>query len=200
MARPIKTGDLRRGQRGITYLVVLYLVALVGMGLASLGTFWKEERQRDNERELLYIGEQFGVALQHYYDASPGVTKEYPHRLEDLLEDKRQPVVRRHLRQIFVDPMTGQRDWVAVMNGGQITAIQSASDGEPLIRSGFPPEWKAFASAMKYSEWVFSPLKNNPWPNVATVEPKSDGVDQARDTTPALRHAAAPASTQARTR
>ena len=111
-ARPTATGRAgggntpdRRRQRGLTYLIVLFLVALVGMGLAALGSVWVTDSQRERERELLFIGEQFGVALQRYYDASPG-TKEYPRRLEDLLEDRRFQVPRRHLRQIF--PQSGQ--------------------------------------------------------------------------------------------
>src|ERR1035437_4568653 len=110
-ARPTATGRAgggntpdRRRQRGLTYLIVLFLVALVGMGLAALGSVWVTDSQRERERELLFIGEQFGVALQRYYDASPG-TKEYPRRLEDLLEDRRFQVPRRHLRQIFPDPL-----------------------------------------------------------------------------------------------
>ena len=146
-----------RGQRGITYLVVLFLMALVGMGLASLGTFWDAELQRGRERELLFIGEQFGVALKRYYDASPGV-KEYPRRLEDLLDDRRHQTVRRHLRQLFADPLTGKRDWVLVMNDGQITAVHSRSNGVPFVRTGFPQDWAVFSGAQTHAEWVFTPL------------------------------------------
>ena len=147
-----------RSQRGITYLIVLFLIALVGMGLAFLGTFWDTELKRGRERELLFIGEQFGVALKRYYDASPGV-KEYPRRLEDLLDDRRHQTVRRHLRQIFADPLTGKRDWVLVMNGEQITAIHSRSKGVPFVHTGFPPDWvDQFSGASTYADWLFTPL------------------------------------------
>lgn len=106
------------------------------MGLAALGTVWQTEMQREREHELLFIGEQFGLALWRYYEASPDA-KAYPRRLEDLLEDRRHAVPRRHLRQIFVDPLTGRRDWVVIMSGGQITAVRSRSQGEPIVRAGF---------------------------------------------------------------
>ena len=147
----------RRDQRGVTYLVVLFLVALVGMGLAALGTVWATDVQREKERELLFIGEQFGVGLQRYYEAVPEL-KSYPRHLEDLLEDRRHLVPRRHLRQIFVDPLTGKRDWVVVMAGDQIVAVHSRSKAVPIVRNGFPPEWEAFSNAHAHAEWVFSPL------------------------------------------
>lgn len=147
----------RRSQCGVTYLVVLFLVALVGMGLAALGTVWTTDAQREKERELLFIGEQFGVALQRYYEASPAI-KTYPRRLEDLLEDRRHPAPRRYLRQIFVDPLTGQRDWVVVMAGDQIVAVHSRSQAVPIVRHGFPPEWETYANAHAHAEWIFSPL------------------------------------------
>jgi len=153
-----------RGQRGVTYLVVLFLVALVGMGLAALGTVWSTDVQREKERELLFIGEQFGVALQRYYEASPA-TKTYPRRLEDLLEDRRHLVPRRYLRQIFVDPLTGHRDWVVVTAGDQIVAVHSRSQAMPIVHNGFPPEWEAFANAHAHAEWIFSPLN----PRIGTV-------------------------------
>lgn len=127
------------------------------MGLAALGTVWQTEMQREREHELLFIGEQFGLALWRYYEASPDA-KAYPRRLEDLLEDRRHAVPRRHLRQIFVDPLTGRRDWVVIMSGGQITAVRSRSQGEPIVRAGFPPGREEFAGATTHAEWLFTPL------------------------------------------
>ena len=182
--RPTATGRCRladrRGQSGVTYLVVLFLVALVGMGLAALGTVWATDVQREKERELLFIGEQFGVALQRYYEASPAI-KAYPRRLEDLLEDRRHLVPRRHLRQIFVDPLTGQRDWVVVMAGDQIVAVHSRSQAAPIVRNGFPPEWEAFSNAHAHAEWIFSPLVPRIGPVVSSAVREFQGSQPGND-------------------
>lgn len=183
-APPTATGNgIRHGQRGVTYLIVLFLVALVGMGLAALGTVWQTEVQRDRERELLFIGEQFGVALKRFYDASPGV-KEYPHRLEDLLEDRRHQVSRRHLRQIFPDPLTGKRDWVVIMVGGQVTAVRSRSEGVPIVHTGFPEDWKQFTEAHTHAEWIFTPLAPRPGTLQASVAPPNVPTPDVSDAPP----------------
>jgi len=182
--RRIATGRCRlagrRGQHGVTYLVVLFLVALVGMGLAALGTVWTIDTQREKERELLFIGEQFGVALHRYYEASPAI-KAYPRRLEDLLEDRRHLVPRRYLRQIFADPVTGQRDWVVVMVGDQIVAVHSRSQAMPIVRNGFPPEWEAYANAHAHAEWIFSPLVPRIGPVVSSAVREFQGSQPATD-------------------
>lgn len=160
--RPLRSG--RAGwagphrQRGITYLITLFLVALVGMGLAALGTVWETEAKRERERDLLFIGQQFSTALWRYYEASPGI-KEYPRRLEDLLEDRRQQTVQRHLRQIFVDPVTAERDWGVEVVAGRIVAVHSRSTAEPLLRAGFPSGLEDLAGAKTYSAWIFRSQK-----------------------------------------
>lgn len=51
------------GQRGFTYLGVLLLVALMGGALAAAGQLWSPASQRDRERDLLWIGNQYALAL-----------------------------------------------------------------------------------------------------------------------------------------
>lgn len=185
----------RRGQRGVTYLIVLFLVALVGMGLAALGTVWQTEMQRERERELLFIGEQFANALWRYYDSSPE-PKTYPRRLEDLLEDRRHQVPRRHLRQIFVDPMTGRRDWVLIVVGGQITAVRSRSTATTIVHAGFPPGWEELAGAKTHAEWLFTPLApraGTTAPAATAAAPDAAATDAAQGSAATAVQASAPA-------
>jgi len=102
--------------RGFTYIGLLIAVVLLGIGLALVGEVWNTAVKRDRERELLFVGDQFRQAIGRYYESSPGV-KQYPRKLEDLLEDKRFPVMKRYLRRIYLDPMTGKADWGLVMQG-----------------------------------------------------------------------------------
>ena len=87
----------------------------------------------------------------------PG-SQQYPQRLENLLADNRFPNVRRHLRRIYRDPMTGSTDWGLVRgpNGG-IVGVYSTSTAQPLKTANFPKDYAAFAGAPSYRDWVFAP-------------------------------------------
>lgn len=152
----MRTGSGAAGrQRGFTYLGVLFLVALMGAALAGAGQLWGTASQRARERELLWVGSQYAQALRSYYRSSVG-TAQYPERLEDLLEDKRVPTVRRHLRRLYPDPITGSLDWGLVRSfDGRITGVYSRSEREPLRTGNFPPQWSDFAGTTSYSSWRF---------------------------------------------
>ncbi len=141
---------------GFTYLGVLFLVALVGAGLVSVAEVWHTLAQHDKETELLFIGNQFRSAIERYYGASPGAAQ-YPKSLEDLLEDKRFPNVRRHLRRIYVDPMTGKSEWgLTQLEGVGIVGVHSLSDAVPLKQANFAARDAAFVGAKTYRDWVFA--------------------------------------------
>lgn len=144
----------RRGQRGFTYLGVLILVALAGVALAGAGELWSTASKRDKEAQLLFAGDAFRRAIGSYYEGSPGA-KQFPQRLEELLEDKRLPVTRRHLRRIYVDPMTGKPEWGLVKHGDRIVGVHSLSGEKPLKTANFRPEDDAFKGSGAYSDWRF---------------------------------------------
>lgn len=149
------TGSARPRQGGFTYLGVLFLVALMGTALAGTGLLWATASQRARERELLWVGSQYAQALRSYYRASVGVAQ-YPQRLEELLEDRRVPSVRRHLRRLYPDPITNSLDWGLVHSfDGRITGVYSRSERQPLKIAGFPPQWADFAGTTRYSAWRF---------------------------------------------
>lgn len=140
---------------GYTYVVVLIWIALAGVGLALTGSLWSTTAQREREEELLFIGDEFRRAITSYYESSPGVQR-FPTTLSALVRDERYPVVRRHLRKIYVDPMTGKPEWGLVRQAeGGIVAVHSMSDGHPLRTGNFTGAREAFAGKRKYSEWVF---------------------------------------------
>jgi type II secretory pathway pseudopilin PulG len=146
-----------RRQGGFTYVGLLLLLALAGTALAGAGTLWSTESRRDREAHLLFTGEQFLDAITAFRERTPaGQQPRFPRRLDELLEDKRWPTTRRHLRQVFVDPMTGTRDWGLVRGpGGEIMGVHSLADGKPLKRANFPERMEAFAVADSYRDWRF---------------------------------------------
>lgn len=152
MARPMQTGR----QRGFTLLGLLFLIAGLGVAMAATGTLWQTVAQHEKEKELLFIGEQFSIALERYRRALPEAPRPHPPSLEVLLADDRFPGTRRHLRRIWHDPMTGGLDWGLVRDEhGGIIAIHSLSPGEPMKKSGFGTGQESFAQATTYHDWAF---------------------------------------------
>lgn len=141
---------------GFSYIGLLLLIAIAGVGMAAVGQVWHTEVKRENERELLFVGEQFRQAIASYYQSSIGDSKQYPASLEDLLLDHRLPVPRHHLRKIYRDPFTGSTEWGLIKLQGRITGVYSLSAGKPLKRTGFPAEYEGFADAASYKDWRFS--------------------------------------------
>jgi len=148
-----------RSQRGVGYVGLLLLVALLAIFAGAAADVYLQARQRSRENELLWIGEQFRRAIRSYHDAGPGGSKVYPQRLEDLLRDPRFPGVRRHLRRIYPDPMTGRPDWEPILAPqGGIVGVRSRSLERPLKQDGFRPRDAGFEGATRYSDWEFSVL------------------------------------------
>ena len=143
-------------EEGFTYLGVLLLVALLGAALAGTATVWHTMNRREKERELLFIGQQFRQAIGSYYRQSPGGKGEYPGTLEDLLLDKRQAGVVRHLRRIWRDPMTGSTEWGLVRDAsGRIMGVYSLSTEAPLKTANFDAADRAFEGQNRYTDWKF---------------------------------------------
>lgn len=144
-----------RQQTGFTYLGVLFLVALMGLGLSGAFEVWATSAQRARERDLLWIGSQYARALQAYYVQSPG-TRQYPLKLDELVEDKRFPSTRHHLRKLYPDPITLSSEWGLIKTqDNRIAGIYSKSEEEPRKQDNFPLRWEHFTAKKKYSEWRF---------------------------------------------
>ncbi|HWT70171.1 MAG TPA: type II secretion system protein [Pseudomonas sp.] len=141
-------------QGGFTYLGVLLLIVVMGMGLASAGELWATSARRDRERQLLWVGTQYAQALRSYYRSSPGLAQ-YPKELVDLLQDERFPSAKHHLRQLYPDPMGGG-EWF-LMRGfdGRITGIASSNTDKPLKQVDFPAQWSDFNGMTSYKDWQF---------------------------------------------
>lgn len=140
---------------GFTYVAVLLVIALAGIGLAAVGQVWHTAQQREKEAQLLFVGDQFRRAIGSFYEY-PAPEKRYPRSLEELLRDPRQPGLVRHLRRIYADPVTGKAEWGLVSApDGQIVGVFSLSSAEPIRRHGFSEPYTTFASASQYSDWKF---------------------------------------------
>lgn len=116
--------------------------------------------RRDAERELLAIGAEFQQAFRSYAGIAAGavapMSGQGPRSLDDLLKDPRVPGVRRHLRQLYADPLTGKSEWGLVLDAhGRIVAVHSLAAGKPIRQAGFEPQFTAMENAESYRQWVF---------------------------------------------
>lgn len=156
----------RRGaerQSGLAYIAMLMLVAVIGIMLGAAADVWVTTRQRQKEAELLWVGNKYREAILSYAGSSPGGVPRYPARLEDLLLDNRSLATRRHLRRIYVDPMTGKADWELLMAPqGGIAGVRSTAPGTPLKQKGFRPRDALFEDKTSYADWQFSALPPAP--------------------------------------
>lgn len=151
-----KKQRLRASQRGFSYIWLLLFIAFMGYGLTVVAEIQSTVSLRERERALLAIGRQFREAIRRYHETQATNTKkEYPASLDDLLKDPRYPGVKRHLRQIFVDPMTGQPEWGLVKVGERIVGVHSLSELTPIKQDNFEQEDLQFRGKQKYAEWVF---------------------------------------------
>lgn len=148
-------------QTGFTLLAILFLVAALGVGMAALGTLWENANRREQEAQLLFVGDQYRRAIAAYYQATPGGEKHYPASLQDLLKDNRFPQTKRHLRRLYPDPLTGKPEWGLVKKDNGIAGVHSLSTREPLKQANFTQANQAFEGAGSYVQWQF----------VAQVEP-----------------------------
>lgn len=141
-------------------MMLLVGIALIGVaGSASL-SMGASIARRDAEKQLLAIGLEYQNALRSYAGVPVAAvlpaTARGPRELDDLLKDPRVPGTRRHLRQLYADPMTGRNDWAVLRDAeGYISGIHSTAAGQPIQRNTFELPLASFDGAEHYSGWVF---------------------------------------------
>jgi type II secretory pathway pseudopilin PulG len=157
-------------EAGFTYVGLIVLVFIIGLvGAATL----KADallRRAAAEEELLEIGAAFSAALTSYAEATPRGQPPQPASLEDLLKDPRVPGTRRHLRKIFVDPMTGKTEWGIVWlnkgngingagagaGGSGVVAVYSLSQARPLKLANFDARFQNLENREHIADWKFA--------------------------------------------
>jgi type II secretory pathway pseudopilin PulG len=147
----------RAGQGGFTYVGMVILVFVLGLVGAATLKIDALLRRAAAEEELLFAGAAFADALTSYAAATPQGQPTQPPSLNELLRDSRSPAVRRHLRKIYVDPMTGSTDWgiVWLADGKGVLAVHSKSQLQPLKIANFDAKLAGFEGKQHISEWRF---------------------------------------------
>lgn len=119
-------------------------------------TYVSQQAQRERETDLLRVGQAYARAIGAYYESTPGSVKRWPQSLEDLVEDKRQVTIQRHLREIYPDPVTRSRTWGQVIaNGGGIQGVYSQSAEAPIRVGPVQLDTLMLPAASRYAQWLF---------------------------------------------
>ena len=150
-------------QKGITYLILMLSIVMLGIFMGVASRQWKVVMQREKEAELLFRGDEIKDAIEAYYMTAHAGLNSYPKNLEDLIKDP-QGLNKRYLRRPYKDPISnGEWEIVKDPKGG-IKGVRSSSDQEPLKKANFPAEYRLFEGKASYKEWVFdyNPQKTFP--------------------------------------
>lgn len=143
-------------QRGFTFIALLCALVLLSLATQGVVQVVSQQAQREREEALLRTGSAFVQAIGNYYEATPGVVKRWPVTLEELLEDKRLVQIKRHVREIYPDPITQRVDWDLVMApDGGIQGIRSRSTKAPIRRGAVQTDHFVLPAAQRYSDWAF---------------------------------------------
>jgi type II secretory pathway pseudopilin PulG len=131
-----RTSNLTSCQRGVTYIMLMFSIVLIGIALSAVGKQWKVVVQRDREAELVFRGNRIKTAIQ-LYAADYEVQKasrpnRYPLNLEQLTH--KQP--KRYLPVVYKDPITG-KDFDLIKVGAEIRGVKSRSKQAPLDQVQF---------------------------------------------------------------
>ncbi|MCC2962449.1 type II secretion system protein [Massilia sp. IC2-278] len=145
-------------EAGFTYVGMVFFVAMLGLVGAATLKVDTLLRRAAAEQDLLEIGAEFSEALRSYAAATPRGYPTAPPTLQDLLKDPRFPGTRRHLRKIFVDPVTGKDEWGIVYQGDKVgvLAVYSLSQAQPLKLANFDARFLNFENKEHLSEWKFT--------------------------------------------
>ena len=137
---------------------MVFFVAMLGLVGAATLKVDTLLRRAAAEQDLLEIGAAFSEALRSYAAATPRGYPTAPPTLQDLLKDPRFPGTRRHLRKIFVDPVTGKDEWGIVYQGDKVgvLAVYSLSQAQPLKLANFDARFLNFENKEHLSEWKFT--------------------------------------------
>ena len=125
----------RQGERGFTLAAVLVIVSILMLVVAyTVPRHWKGVMQREREHQTLFVMEQYARAITEFNRRNGALPTSM-----DQLEDFNNPRV---LRQRWVNPLSGEDDWILVPPGTQPGGAPGAAQpGQPqTTQPGQPPQ------------------------------------------------------------
>ena len=153
-------------ERGVTYLMLMFAIVLIGIATTAAAKQWKTTVQRELEMDLLAKGIEIQNALALYSATikagrvMPGEV--YPQTLADLTR-----LPKPFLRKVYLDPMEhGDWEYLRAPTGG-IMGVRSKSRAKPFRQRDFPLAVRHFEGRTTHRDWVFQ----HPNPSSASIVP-----------------------------
>jgi type II secretory pathway pseudopilin PulG len=170
-----------RNERGVTYLMLMFVIVLIGIATTAAAKQWKAIVQREREADLLAKGIEIQNALALYSATikagrvMPGEV--YPQALADLTR-----LPKPFLRKVYLDPMeSGEWEYLRAPTGG-IMGVRSKSRARPFRQRDFPLAVRHFEGRATYRDWVFQ----HPNPSLAPIVPQGTAPGAVVPSTPGL--------------
>lgn len=151
----MKLAGIAAVQRGFTYLGLMFVVGVLALTATMASSVWSTLQQRADERDLAFVGRQFQHAIERFRQRQFDGVARYPASLEELLRDARGLQVERHLRRIYLDPMTGRAQWGLLrLPDGGVIGVHSLSGRSPMPATLLAANL-GFEHAQSYRDWRF---------------------------------------------
>ncbi len=154
-------------ERGVTYLMLMFAIVLIGIATTAAAKQWQTTVQRELEIDLLAKGVEIQNALALYSATKkagrvmPGEV--YPQTLADLTR-----LPKPFLRKVYLDPVgRGEWEYLRAPTGG-IMGVRSTSRAKPFRQRNFPLAVRHFEGRPTYHDWVFQ----HPSPSSAPIVPQ----------------------------
>jgi type II secretory pathway pseudopilin PulG len=151
-----------RNECGVTYLMLMFAIVLIGITTTAAAIQWKAMVQRELEADLLAKGIEIQNSLS-VYSATKKAGRVIPGEVypQSLAELTRLP--KPFLRKAYADPMThGEWEYLRSPTGG-IMGVRSKSRATPFRKHEFPQAVRHFEGRASYYDWVFQ------YPNPSTA-------------------------------
>src|SRR5512143_2358932 len=138
-----------RHEQGVTYLMLMFAVVLIGITTTAAAKQWKAMVQRELEADLLAKGIEIQNALALYSATKKAgrvmLGEVYPQALADLTRPPKP-----FLRKAYGDPMThGEWEYLRAPTGG-IMGVRSKSRAKPFRKHEFPQVVRHFEGRATY--------------------------------------------------
>lgn len=127
----------KRLLQGFTYIALLIGIAVLSVGLTKVSELYAKTAERQKWQQFEWAGQQYVGAIRSYYDSSPGSIKRLPPSIQELELDSRFLGVKRHIRELYENPLDDQGRWDYLVGAdGGLSGVAGKVD-DKIVRFDF---------------------------------------------------------------